>query len=870
MSFDRKNIFEELRKRHLLAIFIAGAVQSLTILVFILFSSNVEGGYITKALPPGFALTFVVLFVHYMGPAWFLGDLRAYLAAAARKVPGPELMKLARRAQDNLLDLPARLARWTAGWWVFAGLVLMASAAFLPGVISYWWELLLIVVLAGLGGVFGYLFIYYATKESVRVVAGEVMALDTGFHVERQSEPIRGVGRKLLSSFLSLNLAGSLILLTLLYLQAGAGERLEKVEVLKRIAARWEEKAGQGQGGDEFGVVKEAAQLLGRDLLVVSDQGDLKFSGLGTAFSAADAKILKEKLAAGKFAPGQEFSVRVDSSREYILIPVSQGQGPAVFIGQLYSWSGLRGGKMGAFIVCLAFVVLTGLLVTQVVRLSTRDLLTPVTSLLEGARQVAGGDISQKFTIVSDDEIGSLAAGMKIMVENLRDIAERIRASYQKVDSVVGELRQSSGQVAASSAEQREKIQTTVQSISRLHEVDREVSDQAAELGDAIGRGGKRIEELMVLASETAGAMEELKSAVETTSSSILEMSASLKQIAHNTNELMERSEDTSSMMIEMEASIKEVEGSSRETKAIAEEVIAHAGAGVEAVQSTIAGIGLIQDSVGEAQTTIQLLVERTTRIGKILKVITDVTNQTNLLALNAAIISAQAGEYGKGFSVVADEIKSLADRTAESTAEIDTIIAEVRSGAAAAARAMNQGYQQVEDGVNRSFVAGEALEKIQKSVQRSFAMVDRITQATGEQVQSARRAMEQTEAIAGLIQQITSATREQAKGGDLVMAAADHISKIAGAVKQRTDQQTLAADQARDVMAGLKKLIGVFNKSHEMEKEVSAKVTEAMTRIRETARSNDESVTRLDHNIASLEQQAEILASVIDQFKIE
>jgi methyl-accepting chemotaxis protein len=863
IRLKEKRMIERLRNRHLLAIFITGAVQSLTMLVVAIFSSNIEWAHFTRAVVPGFGLAVLVLVVHYAGPGMFLKELRGFLTAVERGAEESAAGPLARRAQGELQLLPGRLARWTAVWWVVCTAVLCASMAFLPGVIVYWWEIILLIVLAGLGGVFGYLFIFHASQQAVREIAGEVLALDTGFHVERQSEPIRGVGRKLMSSFLSLNLAGSLILLALFFFQAGAGERAQQLEVMRKVASGW-------KGGADFQPLRDAAALLGREFLVFSNRGELLFNSGDRALADAEAKMIAAKLNGDAVPPGQTISVRVDRAREYLLLPMAAGDGPPLLLGQVHSWSGSGGWKVEAFIVCLVIGILTGVLVTVVVRLSARDLLTPVAELLAGTRRVARGDISDPFTIVSDDEIGSLAAGMKGMVGNLRRTTEMVRSSSQKIEEVVGDLRQSSSQVAASSMAQRREIETTNRSMVQLGEANLNVSNQAGALGDAIGVGTSRISELTSLANETGAAMDDLHRAVDTSSSSILQMGASLKQVAENADNLMDRSEQTSAMVVELEASIREVETSSRDSKDISDGVIRHASEGVEAVQHTIAGIGQVRDSVGKAQETIEELVVSARQIGKILKVINDVTNRINLLALNAAIIAAQAGEHGRGFSVVADEIKSLADRTAASTAEIDLIIGSVQKGAAAAVTAMNEGHQSVEEGVNRSFVAGQALEKIQRSVEQSFAMVDRIPLATGQQAISARRAMEQIEAITELIRQIATATREQARAGDLIMSSTEHINAISSAVQNKAERQNVAAGAVSRVMGGLDQLVAAFNRSHETEKEVGAKVQTAMTRIRETAQSNEDSVKLLDQDIALLKSQADTLAAVISQFKTE
>ena len=143
----------------------------------------------------------------------------------------------------------------------------------------------------------------------------------------------------------------------------------------------------------------------------------------------------------------------------------------------------------------------------------------------------------------------------------------------------------------------------------------------------------------------------------------------------------------------------------------------------------TAGGMTAIRETVTRGADVINRLGARSEEIGKILTVITEVTDQTSLLALNAAILAAQAGEYGKGFAVVADEIKELAERTANSTKEIEDVVEAVRREAADAVRAMEEGVKKTEGGVRLSLAAGRALETIvaviaTSSIERSGSRV--------------------------------------------------------------------------------------------------------------------------------------------------
>jgi methyl-accepting chemotaxis protein len=871
----KPRVFEQLRFRLVWAVIVASTVQVGIIIVMLDLSSTLTLIHLVKALPAMALLAVVVPLMQWWNAGRWLSGLRSYYESASGRSAGEELDRKALAAQEELIRAPGRLALHSVILWLFCGLFLFAWLRFLPWLaIFFLWEVFLVLTLSVLGSLIGYVFIYYSAKRSIRDLAGEVLSRETGFHVERQREPVVGLTSKLQLSFLSLTTAGTLILLTLFLYQNAGAEHAFIISKLQDLRSEWDQRIEHPEADlDARTLIERSSRILKSDYFVITGQGEVLLPEDREVLSAADrAVFLRQgaRLRSGDYQVPR--FIRVDESRELVLLPALAPAGISddVYVGQPFTWSGLGGWRSKSFLVSALFVGLIIGLTWLVVSLSAQDLLLPVSRLLEETRRVAKGELDVSFNIVSEDEIGALAAGMKVMVVSLRTMVSRLRSAYQEVEGVIGELTASSEIVAQGSSLQRTEIEGTDQGLSNMTRVTGEVSKQATELSGAIEDGGKRMQELTTLVGETAAAMEELNHSVETSSSSILQMTAAVKEVAGNANELLSRSEETSSAMVELEASIREVESSTKENQGIAELVRDHARSGVEAVQATIQGIGEIEESVRRAMEMINQLGDSTKQIGKVLAVIRDVTNQTNMLALNAAIIASQAGEHGKGFAVVADEIKSLADRASESTLEIDEIVKRVQADTRKAVETMRVGYANVESGVNRSFVAGEALEKIEKSVEQSFGMVDRITRLTIEQVKSTRRAMQSTEAITGLIHQIAGSTQEQAKGSDLILKSSEQIKDITAAVRGRSERQAGAAQKVGQLMSGLTRLVGLLNKSHATEQESGKRIAAAMSRLREIAHENEKSVTRLDDNIALLTDQAEVLESVLNQFKTE
>src|SRR5207247_2257332 len=175
------------------------------------------------------------------------------------------------------------------------------------------------------------------------------------------------------------------------------------------------------------------------------------------------------------------------------------------------------------------------------------------------------------------------------------------------------------------------------------------------------------------------------------------------------------------SFVAEMDATVEELRQSSQATAEISRQVQDDAQLGGEAVNKTVEGIIASKELTNSTALVLDDLQRSVAQISQILNVIEEVTGRTNLLALNAAIIAAQAGEHGLGFTVVADEIRELAERTRGSTKEISAIIKAVQSGSRQAVATMHEGVKRVEATVRLADDASASLVKIVASAGRSY-----------------------------------------------------------------------------------------------------------------------------------------------------
>jgi len=204
--------------------------------------------------------------------------------------------------------------------------------------------------------------------------------------------------------------------------------------------------------------------------------------------------------------------------------------------------------------------------------------------------------------------------------------------------------------------------------------------------------------------------------------------------MAQGTHEQFERTDQVATAMTEMSATAQEVARHAAQAAQAADDADRHAQEGDKVMQSTMKTISLMRNEIGNTANVIQRLETDSVRIGKVLEVIRGIAEQTNLLALNAAIEAARAGEAGRGFAVVADEVRTLAQRTAVSTAEINQIIDSVQTGASDAVLAIQGGQARSEESVEQVNNASNTLQRITSAVEAIRDMNRQIATAAEEQ----------------------------------------------------------------------------------------------------------------------------------------
>jgi methyl-accepting chemotaxis protein len=518
----------------------------------------------------------------------------------------------------------------------------------------------------------------------------------------------------------------------------------------------------------------------------------------------------------------------------------------------------------GTLITALALLIAAALALW-----ASRFIVRPVLQLAESAKLIAGGDLTQRTEVTTGDEIGQLAETFNGMAANLEKTVTRLLRSQAQLKAVAEGVGSRSRTVIERVDEQRGIIDDTYHSIDKLNSGVRKITDNVEALSASSEETSSSMLEMVASMEEVTRHTETLFNSVEETASATHQMVSSINEVDQNVVYLTNFVTDTSSSMVEMSASIAQVETNAARSYDVAVSVADAAEGGMRAVRETIDGMEQIRRSVVESNTVVSRLGERSVAIGKILNVIEDVAEQTNLLALNAAILAAQAGEHGKGFSVVAAEIRELSERTASSAREIAALITAVQSEVENATKAMSAGSKLVEDGVALSHQAGRTLNLILDSTSKASVMGKEIAAATREQAQGSETVTRSVDRLQEMTRQINSATTQQAQGSQHILRAVESMREVTKYVRQAMVEQksgsTMISTAAERMIDMIHEIFQVAaNQSAESEKIVAT-----MEQVRAIAEGNRDSANEMNESVSLLSDAIRTLDEEVRRFRV-
>jgi methyl-accepting chemotaxis protein len=552
--------------------------------------------------------------------------------------------------------------------------------------------------------------------------------------------------------------------------------------------------------------------------------------------------------------------------------------------------------------------------------------LRPLQSMALASESVAKGDLTVNIEGTGEDEVGTLGRSLNEMVGNLRKVVDNIQEASVQVASSAGQIsanarlimQGASGQAQAaeetstSMEEMAASIQTVAGSAQGLANYVEETSSSITEMGasiEEVARSGgtlaqtvteasATIEQMTVSIDQMARDLESLAGTVNETTATVEEMASFITAVAENAESLGEAAGRASATVSGMAGAVHDVAKIASEADRISARASQDAKEGGEAVSRTVDGMKAISENMENTARVINGLGKRSQEIGRILEVIEEIADQTNLLALNAAIEAARAGEAGRGFAVVADEVRKLAERSVEAAKEIGEVVRQVQQETTDAVDVARSGAAEAKQGIALADKAGAALRNIIESVLRSSELMGQIADATSKQSQASSEVLDTVSRMNSATSQVTQAVREQAEGSKQIRAAMENIKKVMAQAAYSTREQAAGGRQVRlaveninkiasqvglatrEQAEGSRQIINAVERMNDMTQQVSHATAEqkkggelvvkAMENISEIARDNLATVQEMSKATANLAQQAENLARLVSVFKVQ
>ena len=292
--------------------------------------------------------------------------------------------------------------------------------------------------------------------------------------------------------------------------------------------------------------------------------------------------------------------------------------------------------------------------------------------------------------------------------------------------------------------------------------------DITGAIADSVNYTVEELRNLVAQVQGTVGRVTDTTQQVESTSTELLAASS----------EQLREIRDTGESVLQMAGRINQVSGKAQESAEVARQSLGAAASGLRAVQDTIGGMNSIRDQIQDTSKRIKRLGESSQEIGEITELISDITEQTNVLALNAAIQAASAGEAGRGFSVVAEEVQRLAERSGDATKQIAALVKTIQTDTQDAVGAMERSTQGVVEGTRLSDAAGTALGDIDRVSRHLAELIEQISA-------QALREAESANIVAGNIQHIFAVTEQTGDGTRSTARMVRELSRNADELKQ-------------------------------------------------------------------------------------
>lgn len=517
----------------------------------------------------------------------------------------------------------------------------------------------------------------------------------------------------------------------------------------------------------------------------------------------------------------------------------------------------------------LMFLISLGIIYFMLEFFAVTKFSKPLTELALHTEAVSTGDLTRRVKKEGSGEIRMLSEAFSLMEDNLVEILGKIKAVSEKFTETCRQLFVLSGEINQGSRHQMTSLNGASEAVRKMEMDVEEISNQIEELNHLSRNTSASILEMAASISEVDSNMDNMVEMVDEIASSILEIAQSTREVASSVESLSREAEGSASSISEMNVSLSHVDSSANQSAKLSVQVAETAEKGIKSIDNTLEGMRAIRTAAEGTAQSIHRLGERSSKIGKILGVINKIAEETNLLALNAAIIAAEAGEHGRGFNVVANEIQTLAERTTLQTKEIDALIKDVQRETHNSVEKVRLVLDSVTSGESLTSDTATILHNIVSVAFEANTLVQQIAKSTDEQAKGIIRVAEGSERVSSEVKSMSKATKEQASGASKIMEAIERIRDFARSVQSATGQQNEGSKNISHSIEQVRDSITLIHQRADRHRHDAELVSEIVARNLQIVEENVRRVQEMEASVETLLTFTAGLSDEIRRFKI-